>query len=100
MHDELKSKSERGSSNSLYLKTAGIGLARVTIGFPIEHPLDSIKTQWQAKPHLKNEIAIVQLIYKEKGVKGFYAGALPNYVRCLIKNCYKYPLMIGLPKKF
>ena len=46
MHDELKSKSERGSSNSLYLKTAGIGLARVTIGFPIEHPLDSIKTQW------------------------------------------------------
>jgi len=25
----------------------------------VEHPIDSIKTQWQARPHLKNELAIV-----------------------------------------
>jgi len=35
---------EWDSKKKLYLKTAGIGLARVTLGFPIEHPIDSIKT--------------------------------------------------------
>ena len=90
----------KNSNHRIYLKTAGIGLARVTIGFPVEHPIDSIKTQWQARPHLKSEFAIIKLIYSEKGIKGFYAGALPNYVRCILKNCYKYPLMIGLPKTF
>lgn len=28
---------------------------------------------------------------------GFYAGALPNFCRCLLKNSYRYPLMVGLP---
>ena len=37
------------------------------------------------------------LILKEKGVKGLYAGSIPNYTRCLLKNTYKYPLMVGLP---
>lgn len=36
-------------------------------------------------------------IYSTKGVKGFYAGALPNMYRCLLKNTYRYPLMVGLP---
>lgn len=30
-------------------------------------------------------------------MKGFYAGALPNMTRCLLKNSYRYPLMVGLP---
>lgn len=30
-------------------------------------------------------------------MKGFYAGALPNICRCLLKNTYRYPLMVGLP---
>ena len=32
-----------------------------------------------------------------KGVRGFYAGSIPNFTRCLLKNSYKYPLMVGLP---
>ena len=37
-------------------------------------------------------------IYKEKGfLQGFYAGSLPNLGRIMIKNVYRYPLMIGLP---
>lgn len=28
-------------------------------------------------------------------MKGFYAGALPNAVRCVMKNAYRYPLMVG-----
>jgi len=70
------------------------------LGFPIEHPIDSIKTQWQARPYLKNEFAIVKEIYETKGVKGFYAGSLPNLSRCLLKNTYRYPLMVGLPRLY
>jgi hypothetical protein len=72
----------------------------VTLGFPIEHPIDSIKTQWQAKPYLKNELQIVKYIYNEKGWRGFYAGALPNLTRCIVRNSYKYPLLIMLPEQF
>ena len=36
-------------------------------------------------------------IYSTKGMKGFYAGAIPNMTRCLLKNTYRYPLMVGLP---
>jgi hypothetical protein len=47
---------------------------------------------------MKNEYAIIKDIYRTKGtIKGFYAGSLPNYARCLLKNCYRYPLLVGLP---
>ena len=78
--------------------TAFAGLARTLVGFPIEHPLDSIKTQWQAKPHFRHELAIARDIYGRKGIaQGFYAGSIPNLTRCIMKNIYRYPLMIGLP---
>ena len=85
------------SKTKFYLTSIAVGVVRVTIGFPIEHPIDSIKTQWQAKPYLKNEIQIIKHIYRQKGWRGFYAGSVPNYTRCLVRNSYKYPLMIGLP---
>jgi len=88
------------AQTQLYLSSSLIGMVRVTLGFPIEHPLDSIKTQWQAKPNFKNEVHIVRHIYHDKGVRGFYSGALPNLTRCIVRNSYKYPLMIGLPNFF
>ena len=36
-------------------------------------------------------------IRQNKGIKGFYAGSIPNLTRCLLKNSYRYPLMVGLP---
>jgi hypothetical protein len=77
--------------------SAGVGIARGVIGFPIEQPLESIKTQWQAKPALKHEFAVVRDIHSRKGIKGFYAGSLPNFTRMFLKNVYRYPLMISLP---
>lgn len=75
-----------------------VGVCRTTIGFPLEHPIDAIKTQWQAKAHFRNEIEIVRHIWQTKGFfAGFYAGSLPNYFRCVLRNSYRYPLMIGLP---
>ncbi len=40
---------------------------------------------------------MIREIYKSKGLKGFYAGSIPNLTRSLVKNSYRYPLMVGLP---
>jgi len=74
------------------------GVLRGLMGFPIEQPMESIKTQWQANPSKTSEVAIMKSIYKEKGIyKGFFAGSLPNAGRVVIKNLYRYPVMIGMP---
>ena len=43
---------------------------------------------------------MVREIYSKKGVRGFYAGSLPNFTRMFLKNVYRYPLMISLPHFF
>lgn len=79
----------------------GAGLVRGVIGFPLEQPFESIKTQWQADPKHPNEWQIFKEIVKQKGFyRGFFAGSLPNLGRILIKQVYRYPLMIGLPPFF
>ena len=85
------------SSIRLYLGSSALGVARIIIGFPLEHPIDAIKVQWQAQPHFKNEFQIIQHIYAQKGFRGMYVGAVPNLTRLIIRNIYKYPLLIGLP---
>lgn len=60
--------------------------------------MESVKTQWQASPKNRNEIQIFKQIWTEKGFyKGFYAGSLPNCARVVLKNIYRYPMMIGVP---
>lgn len=74
------------------------GFGRGLVGFPIEHPLEAIKTQWQAKPAFRNEFHIVHEVYTTKGLyRGFYAGSTPNLGRILIKNSYRFPLIVGIP---
>ena len=43
---------------------------------------------------------MVRDICARKGIKGFYAGSLPNFTRMFLKNIYRYPLMISLPHFF
>ena len=82
----------------MYLGSTLVGMGRVLVGFPLEHPLDALRVQWQAKPHYRNEYQIAKSIYESKGVvKGFYAGSLPNLARLMLRNSYKYPLLVGLP---
>ena len=60
--------------------------------------MEAVKTQWQALPHKKSTIAIAKQIIETKGVyKGFFVGSLPNATRVVLKNIYRYPLMIGMP---
>lgn len=83
-----------------YAKTALIGIIRGAIGLLWEHPLDSIKTQWQTNIHIVKSSEIVNYIYKQKGIIGFYRGFIPNLIRQSSKNLYRWPLMIYLPKYF
>ena len=63
--------------------------------------MESVKTQWQTNPAKANEIQIFRQIYSEKGVyRGFYSGSLPNASVRILKNIYRYPLMIGMPNFF
>ena len=43
---------------------------------------------------------VIKDVYRVKGFIGFYAGSIPNLTRCLLKNSYRYPLMVGLPSFF
>ena len=83
----------------MMLQGSLLGIGRVAVGFPLEHPIDAIKVQWQAQPHFRNEIQITKHILESKGLKkGLYAGSLPNFMRLVCRNSYKYPLLIGLPE--
>ena len=84
----------------LYVQSSLIGMSRVIIGFPLEHPIDAIKVQWQSQPQFKNEFEIIRHIYQCKGMRGFYVGSLPNLTRLIARNSYKYPLLIGLPQYY
>jgi len=83
-----------------YMKTALIGVSRGVIGLVWEHPLDSIKTQWQTNGHVVKSVEMINYIYKEKGILGFYRGFIPNLIRQSCKNAYRWPLMLYLPQFF
>lgn len=86
---------------SIYLAFAAlIGMMRGAASLIIEHPLDVIKTYWQAYPSKVGVISVAKEIRDLKGWGGFYSGAVPNIIRVMLKQAYRYPLMIGLPVLF
>ena len=91
-----QNKSEQ-TKNSFLAMSAGIGVLRSVIGLPYEHPLDCIKTVMQADQKRKGVIETIQRIYQQHGLKGFYAGYIPNCLRMAFKQLYRTPLMIYLP---
>lgn len=77
-----------------------VGMMRGAVSLVFEHPLDVIKTYWQAYPGKTGMISVVLEVKKLKGWRGFYSGAVPNVVRVMLKQAYRYPLMIALPRMF
>ena len=49
---------------------------------------------------VKNELQVGRDIYGAKGFKGFYSGSTPNLTRMILKNFYRFPLMLYLPPIF
>lgn len=86
---------------TLYLAFAAlIGMMRGAASLIIEHPLDVIKTYWQAYPDRKSFLSVANEIRTLKGWLGFYSGAIPNMMRVMLKQAYRYPLMVVLPPLF
>ena len=87
--------------STLYLMVAGlIGALRGASSLIVEHPLDVIKTYWQAYPSGRNLFSVAREVRALKGWLGFYSGAIPNVMRVMLKQTYRYPLMIALPVVF
>lgn len=59
---------------NLYLQSGVLGVARTLVAIPFEHPLEAIKTQWQAAPHLKSEYEVMKRIVQDRGWNGVYSG--------------------------
>ncbi|CAI2373072.1 unnamed protein product [Moneuplotes crassus] len=93
---ESKSPQKKG------LKLAGlsslIGMGGTLAVYPILHPLDVLKANWQTNPHLKHELAVGRMIKNTKGIAGFYSGILTNCTKQVCKSAYRYPLISGLPR--
>ncbi len=69
----------------LLLKSSLYGALRALFGMPLEHPLDCIKTRWQSQLSLTSPFQVARSIYRNNGVLGFYAGAIPNSIRIAAK---------------
>ncbi|CAF1570176.1 unnamed protein product [Adineta ricciae] len=92
---------ERWDRTSQLLISAAIGVSRTIGGLPLEHPLDTIRTRWQANPtYSRNALEVVREIYRSKGILGFYSGAIPNTTRRAIKQTYRWPMMLFFPNSY
>jgi hypothetical protein len=89
-------------NSKIYAEASAVGVARTLAGLPLEHPFDSIKSRLQTEMHRK--VSFVQMtkeIYSTYGFRnGFYAGFLPSAARGIIKQVYRWPLMLWLPQVY
>lgn len=100
-YEIIKKKPKYLNTNlELCIKAGLLGVLRGSFGLLLEHPLDSIKTQWQANIFITKSSEMVRFIYIEKGLLGFYRGFVPNLIRTTSKNLYRWPLIIFLPNFF
>jgi hypothetical protein len=83
--------------SNIYIDAALTGIIRSLIGLVFEHPLESIKTQWQNKINYNKVTEIVKSIYLNKGIMGFYRGFLPNVLKNTTKQIYRWPSMVYFP---
>lgn len=83
-----------------YLYTSFAGTMRSLIGLPFEHPLELIKTKLQSSISKKSGAQVAKEIYLKNGLIGLYAGLIPNTLRLIFKQVYRYPLLFLLPNFF
>jgi Mitochondrial carrier protein len=77
------------------LTWAALGAFRSVVAFPIEHTLEVCRAKNQYLPQ-QSSLKIISLIFKEKGVRGFIDGALPNLARRFFKETYRWPTIAYL----
>lgn len=81
-----------------FVEASVYGAIRGVTGLPLEHPFETVKTRWQADPQkFSCTMEVMKQIYKEAGFKGFFVGLMPNGTRLVVKQSYRWPMMLFLP---
>lgn len=83
-----------------YLEASLIGAGGGLLSLFVEHPLDTVKTRMQASLRAETARSTAKEIYHTAGVRGFYAGAIPNAIALTTKQMYRWPLVLALPPYF
>lgn len=99
--DKTQSKLQNFIKDSpvrLFLVSSLLGMSRVLISLPFEHPFEVLRVTWQTNPHLRHELAVARLVKEQKGPRGFYNGYFPNLAKQITKSSYRYPLLSMLPR--
>ncbi len=65
-----------------------IGLTQGCTICVLTHPLDLIKTKLQANPKIGSGVCMSYDIFKNHGIRGFYAGGSMNFSRVLVKGIF------------
>ncbi|CAI2367143.1 unnamed protein product [Moneuplotes crassus] len=87
------------SPTNLAIFSSCAGMLRSLLATPLQHPMDTLKVNYQINNNLKNEFEVVKYIYTERGgMKGFYYGLSANLTKQIFKSSYRYPLLSGLPR--
>lgn len=88
------------STTSLYLQASLMGAFRGGVSLLIEHPFDTIKTRRQANYAEGSILGVTNRIVELQGVRGLYSGFIPNGVRLMGKQAYRWPMMLAFPQFF
>lgn len=78
-----------------YISLGVMGAGRSMLLFPIEQPLEAIKSKCQVDP-LKGGKDIIGSLYKERGLRGFFDGGVPNLLKRAIRTTYRWPTVAKL----
>lgn len=97
LQDSEEKSNLMDSALGKYLEASFYGAARGLAGLPIEHPFDCLKTRSQASLKNLSSLEVLKEIYQQNGIKGFYAGAVPNAMRLAFKQTYRWPMMLAFP---
>ena len=93
----LPSHAEKKFSWEHYATVSFYGAVGGAAALPFEHPLDCLKTNMQALPNNHSALAMTKQIYRTNGLAGFYRGYVPNTLRVVLKQIYRWPMMLFIP---
>jgi hypothetical protein len=84
------------SSSSLYLQMALSFASAKLFSAAVRHPAHLVQVKKQADPNSSIK-QIIQEVYAQKGVRGFYKAMPSSIYRILLAECYRGPLMVEIP---
>lgn len=78
---QLSSVSELTSSNGRSLGQFVCGIGAGCVATIIVQPADVLKTEMQLRQERVSQWSVVQTVYRDRGLQGFYVGLVPRIVR-------------------